>query len=139
MLLDSIAKSLEKALSVDLIQKIGGISVHSINKSASKAAALYYNQNERASNIKIGGNEALSYEFFSVNLLLRLGKDGNEADSLAHLVYKGLFFAEFDDLLVILPNNRPVWLGADKFGVHEYSIDIEIYTHKEDLNNGLSS
>lgn len=58
-----------------------------------------------------------------------MGNNANAAANLAYKIYNALGSAYTEGFISQI-YDTPVWLGMDNRGVHEYSIDLDIYSER---------
>ncbi|MDR2167540.1 MAG: minor capsid protein [Clostridiales bacterium] len=116
-----------------IVSEFSGIDIqlHSISRNREETLGIYPRRGNRAKREIIGADSNRAYEICSVTLLLRLGRDGVQAEDKAAQLYKALSRAtfEFDGRkgFVMAAYDAPVWLGMDSRGVFEYAVDLDFY------------
>ena len=117
----------------ELIGWDGEISINTINRGPENAASIYSRSRGKAYRAAVGRASSYSLGYFS--LFLRLGADEGLADESAQQIFERLAGSLFDfggrRGFVSAVYDAPIWLGADKMRIHEYSIDFDLYLEKK--------
>ena len=108
-----------------------GISIGKIDNTLEKAICFYNSNVNLSYQGVIGGKQNKSTKIKPITILLRYGKNKNEAETMAKSIYE--FFEErtfyinkkrvFVEMLYEYPND----LGTDDNNVYEYSIEMYMY------------
>ena len=110
---------------------INSISIGKIDNNQEKAICFYNSNVNLSYQGVIGGKQNKSTKIKPITILLRYGKNKNEAEIMAMSIYE--FFEErifyinnkrvFVEMLYEYPND----LGTDDNNIYEYSIEMYMY------------
>lgn len=112
----------------------GSFYIGKIDRQKEKALCFYPAQASAAKTGAVGGKKNSSYILRNITVILRYGKNADEAEKTALLIQD--FFDEKTFLInkkrvfCISRYSEPVSLGTDERNVHEYSFLFDFYLIK---------
>lgn len=102
-----------------------------VDRSRAQTVGVFQQRGSYPALATIGGRLNRSYEVCPLTLLVRWGRDGRAAAVKAYEIHDALVAAEDEAGYFKAIFDGPISIGMDERGVHEFTIDVDVYTKKE--------
>ena len=112
------------------------MTTHSVSRNHERAICLIPPRGTLVRLETVGAEEGRGFEAYRLFLLIRWGRDGDDAYTKAWQIYRTMEKSRVEILgksgFMIVQGGQPTWLGADERGVFEYAFEFDLYLNEEE-------
>lgn len=114
------------------------ISIGKIDNNKDKMICFYNSKRQLAYSTVVGGKQNKTTYIKPITILLRYTKNQDSAEIKAQEIYEFFeertFFINEKRVFVIMNTEEPINLGTDDNNIYEYSIELDLYIERRDIN-----